>query len=76
MKPTEERKDNMAICSARIRELREQTGRNRKVTSELCGLSMNSFSKYERGERIPDPGALAKMADYFGVSMDYLWGRD
>lgn len=71
-----ERKDNMAICAQRIRELRERTGRNRKVTSELCGLSMNAFSRFERGERKPDPDSLSKMADYFGVTMDYLWGRD
>lgn len=76
MKPTEERKDNMAICAQRIRELRENTKRSRKVTSELCGLTSTAFSRYERGERIPDADSLCKMAGYFGVTMDYLWGKE
>lgn len=65
----------MVMCGRRIQELREKTGRNRKVTSELCGLSSNALSRYERGEVIPDCESLGKIADYFGVSMDYLWGR-
>ena len=75
MKPVE-RKDSMAICAQRIRELRENTGRSRRVTSELCGLTHTAFSRYERGERIPDAEALWRMADYFGVSMEYLWGKE
>lgn len=70
-----ERKDVMALCGYRIRTLREQTGKSRKVTSELCGLSSNALSRYERGEVIPDSESLGKIADYFGVTMDYLWGR-
>lgn len=72
---TKEGFDGMALCGKRIQSLRERTGRNRKVTSELCGLSSNALSRYERGEVIPDLESLIKIADYFDVSMDYLCGR-
>ena len=30
---------------------------------------------YERGEKAPSVDALVRLADYFGVSTDYLLGR-
>ena len=61
----------------RLRKLREEKRplRSMAVTSELIGLPPGAIRKYERGERKPNPDRLAMIADYFGVSMDYLWGR-
>ena len=33
------------------------------------------ISLYERGEKAPSVDALIKLADYFGVSIDFLLGR-
>lgn len=68
--------DHHEIFARRLRELRTKRRLSRCVASELCGLSSNVFSRYERGEAIPRPEALAQISDFFGVSMDYLWGRD
>ena len=38
-------------------------------------LSQNSISRYETGEREADYATLIAIADYFGVSVDYLLGR-
>jgi transcriptional regulator with XRE-family HTH domain len=62
---------------ARLRRLREEKRplRSMAVTSELIGLSSSALSKYERGEARPTAETLAAIADYYHVSMDYLWGR-
>lgn len=61
----------------RLRKLREgkRPVRSMAVTSELIGLTPGAIRKYERGEAEPTVRSLAAIADYFGVSMDYLWGR-
>ena len=38
-------------------------------------MNQNSISRYETGEREADYETLMKFADYFGVSLDYLFGR-
>ena len=43
--------------------------------SELCGLNDKAVVRFERGERKPSPDALCAMADYFGVTVDYLLCR-
>jgi transcriptional regulator with XRE-family HTH domain len=45
------------------------------VTSQLMGLHPDMLRRYERGESEPLPDALCLMADYYGVSTDYLLGR-
>lgn len=46
--------------------------RSMKTTSELMGFSGDTLRKYERGEREPTLSALVKMAEYYGVSVEYL----
>ncbi len=63
--------------SRRLRQLREKRGISRRVLAELCGLSGKSISRYERGERTPSMADVEKLADFFGVSIDFLWrGKD
>lgn len=38
-------------------------------------VSKNMISLYERGEKAPSVEALVNLADFFGVSTDYLLGR-
>lgn len=62
----------------RLRKLREEKRplRSMAVTSELIGLPRGTIRRYERGERLPSAENLAAIAEYFHVSMDYLWGRE
>ena len=59
----------------RLRRLRERRQISRRTLSELCGLSKNMISVYERGEAEPSAAALIALADTFEVSVDYLLGR-
>lgn len=67
----------MEELAARLQHLRETKRplRSRRVTSELCGLPPDAIRRYERGESVPTVESLAKIADYFCVSTDYLLGR-
>lgn len=62
--------------SKRLRRLRESMRpvRSMTVTSQLMGLSPSALRKYERGEREPGLEALVLIADYYGVTLDYLAG--
>lgn len=67
----------MQDLAERLQRLRESQRpvRNRRVTSELCGLPPDAIRRYERGEAIPTVDSLLKIADYYKVSTDYLLGR-
>lgn len=62
------------VFPERLRRLRERRRVSRYVVSELCGLNRNAVRRYERGEAEPTMKALVSIADYFGVSIDYLVG--
>lgn len=59
----------------RLQDLRERRRLSRRTLAELCGLSKNMISLYERGEKAPSVDALVSLADFFEVSTDYLLGR-
>jgi len=59
----------------RIRDLREDKDLKQKEVADYLMCDQSLYSKYERGER-PLPLELAdKLADFYGVSVDYLLGR-
>ena len=41
----------------------------------MLGLAQTTIANYEQGKRFPDEETLLKIADFFNVSMDYLFGR-
>lgn len=59
-----------------LQQLREKKKISRRVLSELCGLHSNAISRYENGEDEPTLHSLIAIAEYFGVSVDYLLGRE
>lgn len=60
----------------RLKQLREKRRISRRVLSELCGLHSDAVRRYERGESEPTMHALVELAEYFGVTVDYLLGRE
>lgn len=59
----------------RIRDLREDRDLKQKQIADYLLCDQSLYSKYERGER-PMPLEYAdKLADYYGVSVDYLLCR-
>jgi len=59
----------------RIAELREGRGLTQEEVAQSIGITRASLSHYEKNRRKPDFEILTKLADVFGVSIDYLIGR-
>lgn len=60
--------------SNRIKELRLEKGLSQRKLSEETGISQQSLSFYEKGDRKPKIETWQKLADYFDVSVGYLQG--
>ena len=59
----------------RIKELRKQRNITQLKLAMDLHTTQNTISRYESGEREPGISELVKLADYFGVSVDYLLER-
>lgn len=59
----------------RIKELRDKKGLQQRDLANTLGMAPSTLSQYETGKRKPDIDTLEKIADFFGVSIDYLVGR-
>ena len=60
----------------RLKELRKRRNISQLKLALDLNMNQNSISRYENMEREADYKTLIKFADYFGVSIDYLLGRD
>lgn len=60
----------------RIRDLREDLDLRQIDVAKATGIDQKTLSNYETGKTNPDSYALIRLADFFGVSIDYLVGRD
>lgn len=59
-----------------LAKLRNEAHLSQDKLGELTGLNGRKISNYERGQAKADITTLAKLADFFGVSIDYLLGRE
>lgn len=59
----------------RIRELRKQRGMTMKELGKVIGAAESTVSHYETGRRQPDNKTLLILAEFFGVSVDYVLGK-
>lgn len=59
----------------RIRLLRESLNISQINLAKDLLIGQSTMSEYERGVKEPPISVLVKIADYFGVSLDYLTGR-
>lgn len=55
-----------------IKELREGKELTQKQLGEVFGISARTISNYELGTREPSLQLVAKLAEFFGVTSDYL----
>ena len=58
----------------KIKELRKQKGVTGEFVATSVGLSESAYRNYERGVREPNFEILSKLADFYGVTTDYLLG--
>jgi transcriptional regulator with XRE-family HTH domain len=59
----------------RIRDLREDRDIKQAELAEATGINQQTISNYETGKRDVPAEVLETLADYYGVSVDYLMGR-
>ena len=65
----------MPTLGNRLATLRKQKGLSQAELARLLGLGQSTIAMYERDKRQPDMDTLNRLADFFGVSADYLLGR-
>lgn len=58
-----------------IADLRKEKGITQEVLAGSVGVSTQAVSKWETGVAAPDVALLPVIADYFGTSIDALFGR-
>lgn len=59
----------------RLKSLRKQRKISQLRLALDLNMNQNTISRYENMERQADYETLVALADYFGVSLDYLLGR-
>lgn len=59
-----------------LRILRKNAKMTMKELGRVLGCGESTISMYENGKRQPDNETLKKIADYFGVTIDYLLGYE
>ena len=59
----------------RIRDLREDKDLKQEDLSKLLNCTQACYSNYENGKRDVPAEVLDALANFYGVSVDYLMGR-
>lgn len=60
-----------------LKQLRKTRGySNAKDFCDASGISYNTYQNYEAGKRVPTADILITLADFYGVTTDYLLGRE
>lgn len=67
--------ETMEIISKRLKSLRESVGLSQNKLAQISGMKQSSINRYENGSATPSPENMVKLADYYDVSLDYIYGR-
>lgn len=59
----------------RIKELRKEMGLSQEKVAQELSMYVTTYRRYESGERELPMEVAVRIADYYGVSLDYLAGR-
>lgn len=63
------------IFKERLRALRKERGETQVQVAEAIGIAEQHYQRFEGGVNLPNLENAWKLADHFGVSIDYLVGR-
>ena len=67
-------RDIMADVGKRLRWAREVVADSQAaLCRDLGGLDATAWNRWEKGNRYPDPIAMVRFCDAFGITMDYLY---
>ena len=65
----------MKEVAERLRHLRESVKLSQVKMAEIVGVKQSSLNRYELNMSSPTFETLVRYADFFDVSMDYIFGR-
>ena len=59
----------------RLREIREDKDLRQQDVADYLGIKQQQYSEYEIGSVLISIEKISQLADFYGVSVDYLIGR-
>lgn len=63
------------ILLERLSELRLNKSLSQEDVAKILGVARSTYNSYENGKREMDYDMLVKLANFYKVSLDYLFGR-
>lgn len=66
-------KEKLADMGDRMKRIRNELRINQSDVADTCAVSKSYISKFESGEGNPSPYFFMKLAEYFNISLDYLF---
>lgn len=66
----------IAMLSERLKTIRKKRKITQEEVSEFLAVKRQTYGAYERGVSTPDSKTLKKLADYFGVSIEYFFREE
>lgn len=64
------------MYAERIKKIRTEKGKTQTEIAKVLDISYQAYAHYEKGRREPTPDQLIKLADYYGITVDYLLGHN
>jgi len=65
----------MEIVSKRMLELRTGLNMSQMKLSKMLGISQAAINRYEHNQAAVPDNVLLKYAEFFNISLDYIFGR-
>ncbi len=59
----------------KLKEYRNKLGLTQDKVAKTLGLSTQTYQNYELGKREPDNNTLVKLAEFYNISLDEMFGR-
>lgn len=64
------------ILKHKLKEMRELKGYTQESIAKELKVSQGTYSSWETGRKTPEIKTLLRIADYYEIELDYLFGRD
>jgi len=64
------------VYAVNLKELRTKRSLTQQQVADAIGCSVMVYSRYERETRQPSIDVLIRLSDLFGVTIDYLVGKE
>jgi len=68
--------DEKIAFGQRLLEERKKAEKSQAEIAQLLGITTSAYQNYENGRREAGYATIAKLADFYGVTTDYLLGRE